>query len=117
MWYWLRKSTHDSMLAALGAASILHVLILWWFFFGFKDRSSQLTLFVTPEMMNQNIEFVFGPTTKQIGKGGGGKKGTHQKSVAAAKSAKKSSGVQQLSATEKTQMALLPVPAKPAAGK
>lgn len=62
MWFWLRKNIHEGNFSTfLAASALIHVLFLAWFFFGFKDRSSQLAFMVTPAMLNNKIEFVFGP--------------------------------------------------------
>lgn len=89
MLFWQRKSTHKRFvlwvkLAAISA--VFHIVCLVWFFFIFKDRSSRLSLVVTPDLFNREIVFTIAtqpkvtPKTSPVKKAAS-KKQTSQKKV------------------------------------
>ena len=43
-------------------------MLQFWFLFVFKDRAAYLSLIITPDLFNNNIEFVFAPTPKPVPK-------------------------------------------------
>lgn len=65
MWFWQRKNTHNpifSWLQLAGMIAIIHLTLLGLFFFVFKDRTSRLSLIVTPELFNREIKFTIAPS-------------------------------------------------------
>lgn len=80
MWFWQRKNTHSSILFWLqlaGMSAAIHLTLLGLFFFVFKDRTSRLSLIVTPELFNREITFTIAPSAK-----GGAKSKTASKAAA-----------------------------------
>lgn len=67
MLFWLRRSTYKRVVlwAKFAAvSSILHLVILVWFFFVHKDRSSKLSFIVSPDLFNRNIQFTIASPAK-----------------------------------------------------
>lgn len=121
MWSWLPKNTHErSLIIVILVMSIIAHVSLLTFFFCFKDRSSKLSLFVVPEMLNGNIEFTFAPVQKHV------RSGSHAKAAAPVqkKASQKADALRDKALrSEKTQLASLPEkkaakePAKKAEGQ
>lgn len=69
MLFWQRKSTHKRFVLwakLAGLSTLVHVLFVVWFFFIFKDKSSRLSLIISPDLFNRNIEFTIASPPKLV---------------------------------------------------
>src|SRR3972149_9641767 len=65
MLFWLRKNTHKlTWIHVAGISTVSHIATLMWFFFILKERGSKLSLVVTADLFNNDIQFVVEPMKK-----------------------------------------------------